>query len=140
MATKTIGQPRRSESWSIALISWLLALAVIVTWSGAPSIMALVATSQLEPIHRNPALDGDDQAILGLRRQIQKHYLNYGVYLPLEDIMLRDQVLKLNASLDNALHRYCSDAVLGIWVPLKFRLPIIGERVVEWCWKPVLHK
>ena len=125
---------------ALATISWIAAVAVISFASAYPAVRALVATARMEPVRHQVIINNDLQVRAELRRQIQKHYLNYGIYVPVEDIMFRDQVLQLNQSLESSVHHYCSDAVLGIWVPLKFRLPLMGERVVEWCWKPVIRK
>ena len=34
------------------------------------------------------------------------------------------------------MQKACGKGKLYIWVPLKFRLPMRGEKVVEWCWIP----
>jgi len=69
--------------------------------------------------------------------------LDSGIYIPLEDIMFVDQLAKAGKIYTTALKENCSDLNdvrgLAIWLPLKIKIPLLGERVQEWCWRPNLQ-
>ena len=75
---------------------------------------------------------------LEIQREVQKHYLSNGVYIPLEDIFFVEEIKQTNPDLTSAIVKSCGNATMAIWVPLLVRLPYIGERSFEWCWKPSL--
>ena len=71
---------------------------------------------------------------LSTQRKIQKHFLSYGVYIPIDDIVVNMGLNKLDNY--NQLHEStCGTAKIYIWLPIKIRFPIIGEKVWEWCLK-----
>jgi hypothetical protein len=74
------------------------------------------------------------------KRTEQKYFLDYGVYVPLEDIMYVEQLSSSGERYREALLDACEDISLkngmAIWLPLRVKLPLLGERVYEWCWKP----
>lgn len=119
-------------------LSWILAAAAAVTWSALPAAKAAVATLALKGVPKDSVLQGTENVRLELQRNLQKHFLDYGVYVPLEDIMFTEHVSQTNADLETVIKKVCGDAPLAIWVPLQFKVPLIGERSVEWCWKPSL--
>ena len=135
-------QQIRLVSWSftrhLEVGSWVAAILGIVAWSAWPAIKALTATLQLRPVSKHAVVQGTDSARLEVQRIVQKQFLDYGVYVPLEDIMFAEYFAKKNVEFEPVLRRVCGDAPLIVWVPLQFRLPIIGERSLEWCWKPSL--
>jgi hypothetical protein len=67
-----------------------------------------------------------------IRRSIQGHFLSHRIYIPTEDIVIRKaegndlEILKL-------LAETCGLADIYIWVPIRYRLPLVGEQTLEWC-------
>ena len=76
--------------------------------------------------------DLSQSPVLSSKRKIQRHYLDYGIYIPIDDIILDleegDQI-----SQSKMLRKVCGEGNAYVWVPLRFRLPLIGEKVFEWC-------
>ena len=35
------------------------------------------------------------------------------------------------------MQKACGRGRLYVWIPLKWRIPVLGEKVLEWCWKPM---
>lgn len=66
------------------------------------------------------------------QRAIQRHYLSYGVYIPIDDIVVDAKQPALE-SVQSLLQNACGKGRAYIWVPLHFQLPVFGEKVVEWC-------
>jgi hypothetical protein len=124
---------------AIIAIPWLLAFLMAFLWSFSDSIKVLVATS------RHPLLGGEsvnlvEPARTEFKRQEQKYFLEYGVYVPLEDIMYVEQLPSSGERYAASIKMTCADLStkngLAIWLPLRVKLPLLGERVFEWCWKP----
>ncbi|MCX6115959.1 MAG: hypothetical protein NT027_00305, partial [Proteobacteria bacterium] len=83
---------------------------------------------------------GSDRVHLEIQRDIQKHSLRYGVYLPLEDIFFTKDFAKVDSEIKKTMVKLCGEVPLAIWVPLLVRFPYFGERSAEWCWSPSLIK
>lgn len=122
------------------LVSWILATLCAAIWSGWPVFHVMMGVSKMPPLSRKEITDGSEQTILEVKRKLQKHFLRYGVYIPLEDIMMTEQVLKSNKDFTSVVRRVCGEAPLAVWLPLVIRVPVLGERSTEWCWKPRLRK
>ncbi len=117
---------------------WIVSVLGIFLWSVWPAATAAVATISLKSITRQVIEAGTDRARLELQREIQKHFLTYGVYIPLDDIFFKSEIKQANSDLTIAMVRSCGETPIAIWVPLLIRLPYVGERSFEWCWKPSL--
>lgn len=117
---------------------WILALLVMFVWSAWPALKAVTATFSIKPVSKQVVVEGVESARLEIQRNVQKQFLDYGVYIPLEDIMFTGHFVQTNADFEPVVKRICGEAPLVVWVPLQFRLPLVGERSVEWCWKPSL--
>ena len=126
----------------IALIAPLIAA---VVWSGLPAARAYYAARAFD-FPTMAEHDWDDGAkTVELRRHLQKHFLNHNVYIPMEDIVVAnpnetDQGHAGNernpANVAMLMQKACGKGRLYVWIPLKIRVPISGEKVIEWCWKP----
>lgn len=66
------------------------------------------------------------------RRELQKKILASGVYIPLEDIIIRTEENSSSQLLANLILA-CGPGRVFVWMPLQFKFPIIGEKVFEWC-------
>jgi hypothetical protein len=104
-------------------------------WSCRPAAMALYAAYTIPVVSLTKGEWTDPARILELRRQLQQHLLAHDTYVPLEDIVAAPRE---GAGNDTALlmQKACGRGRLFIWIPFKFKLPVTGEKVVEWCWKP----
>lgn len=79
-------------------------------------------------------VESSDQ--LSLRRGLQRCLSDHDVYIPLEDIRWNDNGLLTSFDSSWTMQIQCDRARLHVWVPLRFKLPVIGEKVIEWCWIP----
>lgn len=125
-----LGLPRAIAS-IIAILPWLIALG----WTFAPSVRALLASIDLELTPSVIQLNGDGSTSTSVKRQIQRHYREYGIYVPLEDIYFSSEAKESNARLSFLMQKACGRATLYVWIPLRLRLPLEGEKVFDWCWK-----
>lgn len=111
-----------------------LMVAGLLYKSASPALKALEASWKLSDYVSSK--EGQTFAKQGqLRRLIQKHYLKFDVYLPLEDIV----TLKgspIPERYQRFMEKACGNAQVYIIIPLRLDLPVIGEQVYEWCWKP----
>lgn len=105
-------------------------------WSAEPALQATYAAWKynLTPIDTDRLNNSINQ--VNTKRQIQKHFLRDNIYIPLEDIILITDFLEKQSNLSFFMQNACGRGRIYVWVPLKFRLPIIGDRVFDWCWKP----
>jgi hypothetical protein len=79
-------------------------------------------------------VESSDQ--LSLRRGLQRCLSDHDVYIPLEDIRWNDNGRLTSFDSSWTMQIQCDRARLHVWVPLRFKLPVIGEKVIEWCWIP----
>lgn len=118
------GRLRRS------LLIFVPVLACIV-WSCFPALKAVVAAGILD--FRKEAVLGDGDSPLEHKRRLQKHFLSHDVYIPLSDITLANGESSLDQQRLFSMRKICGQGKIFVWIPLKFRFPILGEKVVEWC-------
>ncbi len=111
-----------------------------IGWSGYPTLSAVAAVYTTKSIAFADGAENDDSAELRIRRTLQKHFLKYGVYLPVEDIIVVNKKAGLRNRAVFLMQKICGKGRIYVWVPLKMRLPIVGDRVFEWCWKPTVQK
>jgi hypothetical protein len=140
-----------AKSEKVTLIAWAVATCLALAWSTADSLTVLWAASRHAKVSKS-IFDSSGSAILEFKREEQKYFLKYGVYVPLEDMMFVSQIPMSGERYSDALNRACSGLEsshgnasgnakgFAIWLPLKTRWPLIGERVSEWCWKPQIQK
>ena len=107
-------------------------------WSAWPSLMAIAGTVAQEPLKLAEADLVDASRIFATKRAIQKHLLSFATYVPLEDIVTAAPSDVAAGDLSLLMQKACGRGKLFVWIPLRIRLPIVGERVYEWCWKPQL--
>ena len=82
--------------------------------------------------------DSEESAVT-IKRLIQRHFLDYSVYIPVEDIVIIASEKKEGNRLESLMTKACGHGSLFVWIPLKISLPFYGEKVHEWCWKPSLQ-
>ena len=114
--------------------------AAAAAWSCHAAALAAWAAFTLPPPALAAAEWQDPVRLLEVRRQIQKHFLDrsaHQIYLPLEDIVaLTPHELESGSEAALLMQKACGHGKLFIWIPFKFKLPVTGEKVLEWCWKP----
>ena len=128
---------------NIVIGTWVLGFFFMLLWSTRDSLIVFWATSRHHQIAKF-SVDLVGPARVEFKRAEQKYFLRYGIYLPLEDIMYVEQLPGGGARYGDALQRSCSGLQVGsglaIWLPLRTRWPFLGERVMEWCWKPPVKR
>jgi hypothetical protein len=128
-----------SKQEKIVFGSWVIAILVVAVWSSSASLAVFWATTRHPPISRMALRLGEPE-LTEFKRSEQKFFLDYGLYVPIDDIMFVGQLPSGGTRYAEALARSCSGIMAGtgiaIWLPLKLKLPLLGERVLEWCWKP----
>ena len=113
-------------------------LLIIGLWGCALSFSLRDASSALRAsyaiLHNdafwNPSKNAEES--ITLQRQIQAHYLSYGVYIPLDDIVIGAHEINSQA-LQKLIEGVCGFNSTAVWVPVALHFPIIGEKVFEWC-------
>ncbi len=127
-----------SRTFFVSLLC-LIPIAAAATWSFLPSLRSIVAVTKFSQIMIESAdLDSDESSVT-LKRQIQRHFLDYSVYIPVEDIVIIAPDKKEDNRLESLMTKACGSGSLFVWIPLKISLPFYGEKVHEWCWKPSIQ-
>lgn len=123
----------------IITLFWVLAFLTSFLWSSSDSIRVVIATMMHPPLGKS-SINLTEPARTEFKRNEQKFFLEYGIYVPLEDIMYVEQLPSSGARFAESLKLTCADLSskngMAIWLPIKFKWPLLGERVFEWCWKP----
>jgi hypothetical protein len=131
-----------AEQKKVVIWSWVIAGLVMMIASTWDAIIVGWVVYQ-HPSVNVSVLNTIEPARTEFRRKEQRYFLESGIYIPLEDIMFVDQLAKAGKSYSKALKENCSDLNdergLAIWLPLKIKIPLLGERVQEWCWRPNLQ-
>jgi hypothetical protein len=131
-----------AEQKKVVILSWVIAGLVMMIASAWDAIIVGWAVYK-HPSVNVSVLSTIEPARTEFRRKEQRYFLDSGIYIPLEDIMFVDQLAKAGKSYTTALKENCSDLNdvrgLAIWLPLKIKIPLLGERVQEWCWRPNLQ-
>ena len=131
MATAKLNSSLRT----IGLICPILAAFI---WSAHPSALAAWALIDAPLFTSKYSDDPDPQTNRqNLRRQIQRHFLRHYIYIPLDDIVsINSDPIPADDTASLVMQKACGRGRLFVWIPFKIRLPVIGEKVFEWCWKP----
>lgn len=132
--------PRKTFDWRMFAITLACMFPLLATfvWTSFPSIKSAIAIAKFDPISFNQRDFGSNEPITALKRQIQRHFLNYSIYIPTEDIVLLSEEENKNNRLETLMTKACGNGSLFVWVPFKIILPFYGDKVIEWCWKPSL--
>jgi hypothetical protein len=120
-------------AFAIALVAPTVAAALYSTWPAATA--GLATLTYAAPTLKDAEWD-DGEKVLSMRREAQRHFLRHGIYIPMEDIVAPMPHDLAAGPLALVMQKACGRGRLYIWIPFKFRLPVAGERVIEWCWKP----
>lgn len=124
---------------SMLRLHFIVALFVGLLWSFYPSVQALLGFMTLPPVQiaQNPLRFQTGDQEFSAARKIQLHFLKFRVYIPFEDINIatleQGENDKPLISADFSLIKQCNSKSYSIWVPFKYKIPVIGERVLQWC-------
>jgi len=121
--------PRKSRvRWWLAPL-WATALYVSTHQAAKAAIASafLLQDPELTILLNKPQTIAQDG-----QRFIQRHFLGYGVYIPLEDIVIRGKT-SVEPTIVPLMEQSCGEGQAYVWVPLRFQLPVVGEKVLEWC-------
>ncbi len=117
----------------------LIPIAAAATWSLLPSLRAAVAVTKFSQITISASDLSTEESAVTVKRQIQRHFLDYSVYIPIEDIVIIAPDKKEDNRMESLMTKACGRGSLFVWIPLKISLPFYGEKVHEWCWKPSIQ-
>jgi hypothetical protein len=108
-------------------------------WTLYPAAMILIGMVSLKLPQYDAAAMELSETTEEIGRTLQTHFLALDIYIPLEDIWI-DNVSKGPESerLSLLMRKTCGRANLYVWIPISFRLPFLGNRTLEWCWRPEL--
>ena len=136
---KTIVFSRTARRWMFRLALPLPFLAAIyLSTHGVADVLGAVVTFPSVSFigydweHPVNALSG--------RRQVQRHFMDYGVHIPLENIVATGDDSATSARLVDLSIEACGSGDLIIWIPLRLKLPLMGDWVTEWCWVPKIKR
>lgn len=134
---KTTGKTFDARTFLLSLVCMSPVL-LTVAWTTLPSFKSAIGIAKFGQIIFKQNDLSSDEAVTSLKRQIQGHFLDYSVYIPIEDIVLLANEENKNTRLETLMTKACGNGSLFVWVPFKIILPFYGDKVVEWCWKPNL--
>lgn len=119
----------------------MIAALFAVLWTTHPAFLAATAYLTLSPLESaslTAAFDLDHEKFL-LGRKVQLHFLKYRIYIPIEDISFTNPSQDISIEIDpgnlSEETTSCNSRKPLIWVPFRFKVPVIGERVIQWCLK-----
>lgn len=106
-------------------------------WSSKPALFGLLAARQFPKIVISEEEYQDRSSFsVKMSRRVQQHFRGFGIHIPLEDILLRPFEPSYQERLFLLLDRSCGNGKVYVWIPLVFRFPFAGNKVLEWCWIP----
>ena len=108
----------------------------IIFWSTKPALFALLASATFKHQLVHSSWEQDPSERLDVTRSLQNHFRKFSVYIPYEDIMFRSQSLSYQEKLFFHLDQGCGHGKVYVWIPLIIRFPLVGNKVLEWCWIP----
>jgi hypothetical protein len=121
------------------LFFWVSSIGCILMWilafliSSHKALPAALAGLRFELDHRITGKLGSTQETpLESARTIQRFFLKIGIYIPIDDITTQSEQDEGTALLE-LNERACGSGIAYVWIPLRFQLPIFGEKVLEWC-------
>ena len=117
---KAIHDKFNTKRYNRIILTFSLSLCIF--WSTAPGLKTAIASAAY--LLNNDETPESFLTPLSTQRKIQKHFLSYGVYIPIDDIVVNMGLNKLDNY--NQLHEStCGTAKIYIWLPIKIRFPII---------------
>ncbi len=134
MATRKVKLNLKKLYWSGILLT---AFVICSIWTSYPALRVTWAAFNLTiPTYSMDEWEASE-ITSEIRRIVQNHFLKHKIYIPHEDItIVTDQIYDDNMRLSALTERACGLGQVFVWMPVAFKLPIVGHKVYEWCWKP----
>ena len=113
---------------------WILPIGVGICWSIYPAITGYLAAEEFK---KSPVALQIKQNQWGdaVERKVQKFFLDHNIYIPMEDIIINRENHISEKSPLFQMRKSCGQGKLYVWIPLRVRIPLFGEKVIEWCLK-----
>jgi len=103
-------------------------------WSILPALSAVRAVAAFPDLNVKDDDIRDEKKFHELRRTIQKHFRDQGLYIPLEDVIAGIRAPGVSEKSAIVIQKACGRGKIHVWIPVQFRLPVVGSKVVDWCW------
>ena len=126
---------KTSRSNLLFIITLVMPLAGVLAWSVEPAARSMFAKWSLGEIEISSQIFTDVESNKKFKRSLQKHFLKYQTYIPLEDIITLSNPNHIDM-FTKLMKDACGKSKLYIWMPISFRLPLVKVRTWEFCWKP----
>ena len=125
---------RESRSTTLAKILIVCILSIFPLYTVydifKDSIQTILATTTLPTLTLSKSDLDTDNAYLSIKRNIQKHYLSYDKYVPIENIFFTTK----DAPLYPAVKKVCGgSSMLYVYLSLKFKIPLLGFFTKDIC-------
>lgn len=105
-----------------------LAIAIAVTFTNWRSLRTIYYAKSYEWSWQEQGATIGAGHFLTAQQKIHQYFLSRQIYIPQEDISLHSDEPMLFA-----VRNSCSRGKIYVWIPVKVRLPMFGEKVIEWC-------
>lgn len=112
--------------------SLLIPIIILLTWSFFPIVKTFFATSSITRLQKNGIIYSP---LNEQKRKLQFHFSRYGIYVPFNDIISKSSLLITEQKIYKDHIKIFGRSNIYIWLPLKIRIPLLGEKVYEWCFK-----
>jgi len=113
----------------VAILLW----GVGAYWCLSPALRASWGLAQLPSLSLEKTDWTDPSKAHGARRRVQRHFLEQGVYIPMDDIISAEDLEQRRGPQQFLVKNGCSKGNLYVFVPMKIYLPFVGSRIIEWC-------
>jgi hypothetical protein len=119
----------------LLVLIFIIPILTAVAFSFHDALRVILFVEAMPPLERSLVESKSQESLKETRQKIQSYFLENDLYLPFEDIFsIYDESMKIEYGVH--IQKACGQGKLFVWVPLKIKLPLFGEKVVEWCWKP----
>ena len=105
-----------------------------LVWSVLPAMSAVKAVASFPVLNFKDDELRDEKRFHELRRAVQRHFLDAGMYIPLEDVVAGTKSPTASQKTALIMQKACGRGKIHVWIPVQFRLPVVGSKVVDWCW------
>lgn len=118
----------------LGLVGMIFPLVLALGWTTWPALQALYAVVSFPNLDARDDELRDEQRLLEIRRMVQKALLAKDLYVPVEDVVVGTQVPGTGQRFQLLMLKACGRGKLHVWIPLRLKWPLIGERIYEVCW------
>lgn len=130
---------KQNSAEDVKFLTWASSLGCLLLWilafliSSYRALPATIAGARFQLDHHiSDILESKQDTPLESSRAIQRFFLKIGIYIPIDDITTQAEQAEGQTLLD-LNERACGPGHAYVWIPVRFQLPIFGEKVLEWC-------